>query len=88
MGDEWTRVIKEKDEQIAQLMEEGEKLSKQELQSNSIIKKLRQKDKQNDQLLAAQRYTYVTFLCSIIYIHIVYLLAILLHIEVFIMNTD
>ena len=57
MGDEWTRVIKEKDEQIAQLMEEGEKLSKQELQSNSIIKKLRQKDKQNDQLLAAQRYT-------------------------------
>ena len=36
----------------------GEKLSKQELQSNSIIKKLRQKDKQNDQLLAAQRYMY------------------------------
>ena len=34
----------------------GEKLSKQELQSNGIIKKLRQKDKQNDQLLAAQRY--------------------------------
>ena len=38
-------------------MSAGEKLSKQELQSNSIIKKLRQKDKQNDQLLAAQRYT-------------------------------
>ena len=37
----------------------GEKLSKQELQSNSIIKKLRQKDKQNDQLLAAQRYTLI-----------------------------
>lgn len=41
----------------------GEKLSKQELQSNSIIKKLRQKDKQNDQLLAAQRYTLID-ICS------------------------
>ena len=34
----------------------GEKLSKQELQSNGIIKKLRLKERQNDQLLAAQRY--------------------------------
>jgi len=33
----------------------GEKLSKQELQSNSIIKKLRAKERQNDQLMAAQR---------------------------------
>ena len=60
-----SRLIKEKDEQIAQLMEEGmymylslslsllmlwlnlsgEKLSKQELQSNGVIKKLRQKDR-------------------------------------------
>ena len=34
----------------------GEKLSKQELQSNGIIKKLRSKERQNDQLLAAQRF--------------------------------
>ncbi len=33
----------------------GEKLSKQELQSNGIIKKLRLKERQNDQLQTAQR---------------------------------
>ena len=33
----------------------GEKLSKQELQSNSIIKKLRMKERQNDQVMGAQR---------------------------------
>ena len=33
----------------------GEKLSKKELQNSNIIKKLKEKNKQNDQLLMAQR---------------------------------
>jgi chromosome segregation ATPase len=48
-------LLKEKDEQIAGLMAEGEKLSKQELQFNNTIKKLRIKDKQNEQLIVAQK---------------------------------
>ena len=50
------RIIKEKDEQITELLEEGEKLSKQQLQSNNIIKKLRAKEKENDQTIKSQRY--------------------------------
>nr|XP_044991879.1 TATA element modulatory factor [Jaculus jaculus] len=41
-------LLKEKDEQIRGLMEEGEKLSKQQLQNSTIIKKLRSKDKDNE----------------------------------------
>lgn len=52
---ELTELLKEKEEQIAGLMKEGENLSKQQLQSHNTIKKMRAKDKQNDQLLAAQR---------------------------------
>jgi hypothetical protein len=52
---ELTALLKEKEEQIAGLMEEGEKLSKKELQNSNIIKKLKEKNKQNDQLLTAQR---------------------------------
>lgn len=48
-------LLREKDEQIAGLMEEGEKLSKQELQFNNTIKKLRAKEKQNEQLIMAQK---------------------------------
>ena len=33
----------------------GEKLSKQELQSNNIIKKLRAKEKQTDQVITSQK---------------------------------
>ena len=33
----------------------GEKLSKQQLQSNNIIKKLRTKEKENESLLKSQR---------------------------------
>ncbi|XP_007523385.1 TATA element modulatory factor [Erinaceus europaeus] len=41
-------LLKEKDEQIRGLMEEGEKLSKQQLHNSNIIKKLRAKDKENE----------------------------------------
>ena len=46
----------EKDQQIAELLEEGEKLSKQQLQSNNIIKKLRSKEKETDSLVKSQKY--------------------------------
>uniref|UniRef100_A0A9L0INP2 TATA element modulatory factor 1 n=1 Tax=Equus asinus TaxID=9793 RepID=A0A9L0INP2_EQUAS len=44
-------LLKEKDEQIQGLMEEGEKLSKQQLQNSNIIKKLRAKDKENENII-------------------------------------
>ncbi|XP_021343080.1 TATA element modulatory factor-like isoform X4 [Mizuhopecten yessoensis] len=47
--------IEEKDQQIAELLQEGEKLSKQQLQSNNIVKKLRVKEKENDSLLTSQK---------------------------------
>ncbi|XP_002713349.1 TATA element modulatory factor [Oryctolagus cuniculus] len=45
-------LLKEKDEQIRGLMEEGEKLSKQQLHNSNIIKKLRAKDKENENTIA------------------------------------
>ncbi|XP_005383870.1 PREDICTED: TATA element modulatory factor [Chinchilla lanigera] len=45
-------LLKEKDEQIRGLMEEGEKLSKQQLHNSNIIKKLRTKDKDNENIIA------------------------------------
>ncbi|CAD5122108.1 DgyrCDS10558 [Dimorphilus gyrociliatus] len=44
------KALKEKEQIIAELLEEGEKLSKQQLQNSIIIKKLRAKEKDNDQL--------------------------------------
>lgn len=41
-------MIKDKDDMIKQLREEGEKLSKQQLQHSNIIKKLRAKEKENE----------------------------------------
>lgn len=41
-------VLRDKEEQIQQLLEEGEKLSKTQLQHNTIIKKLRTKEKENE----------------------------------------
>lgn len=49
---ETSDLLKEKDEQIRGLMEEGEKLSKQQLNSSNIIKKLRAKDKENENIIA------------------------------------
>ncbi|XP_074606066.1 TATA element modulatory factor-like isoform X3 [Acropora palmata] len=48
---EFTSLIKEKDDQIAELLEEGEKLSKQELHVNNTVKKLRAKEKENEAVL-------------------------------------
>ncbi|XP_015127902.1 TATA element modulatory factor [Diachasma alloeum] len=45
----------EKDEIINQLREEGEKLSKQQLQHSNIIKKLRTKEKENETTLKTQK---------------------------------
>ncbi|XP_020765739.1 TATA element modulatory factor [Odocoileus virginianus] len=45
-------LLKEKDEQIRGLLEEGEKLSKQQLHNSNIIKKLRTKDKENENIIA------------------------------------
>ncbi|XP_031773137.1 TATA element modulatory factor isoform X4 [Apis florea] len=45
----------EKDEIIKELREEGEKLSKQQLQHSNIIKKLRVKEKENDTLIKSQK---------------------------------
>uniref|UniRef100_A0A452VHU8 TATA element modulatory factor 1 n=1 Tax=Ursus maritimus TaxID=29073 RepID=A0A452VHU8_URSMA len=49
---ETSDLLKEKDEQIRGLMEEGEKLSKQQLHNSNIIKKLRAKDKENENTIA------------------------------------
>uniref|UniRef100_A0A673AYB5 TATA element modulatory factor 1 n=1 Tax=Sphaeramia orbicularis TaxID=375764 RepID=A0A673AYB5_9TELE len=48
-------IIKEKEEQIRGLLEEGEKLSKQQLQHSNIIKKLRVKEKESDTRITKQQ---------------------------------
>ncbi|XP_009907477.2 TATA element modulatory factor [Dryobates pubescens] len=45
---ETVELLKEKEEQIKGLMEEGEKLSKQQLHNSNIIKKLRAKEKERE----------------------------------------
>ncbi|XP_067854980.1 TATA element modulatory factor isoform X2 [Heptranchias perlo] len=47
-------LVREKDEQIRGLLEEGEKLSKQQLHNSNFIKKLRIKEKENETLVAKQ----------------------------------
>ncbi|XP_072947783.1 uncharacterized protein Tmf [Epargyreus clarus] len=47
--------LKEKEEIISQLQEEGEKLARQELQHSTIIKKLRAKDKDNELVIKGLR---------------------------------
>ncbi|XP_015240947.1 PREDICTED: TATA element modulatory factor [Cyprinodon variegatus] len=48
-------LIREKEEQIRGLLEEGEKLSKQQLQQSNIIKKLRVKEKESDSRITKQQ---------------------------------
>ncbi|KAK8759548.1 hypothetical protein V5799_002827 [Amblyomma americanum] len=48
-------LLKEKDEQIAELMSEGEKLSKQHLQQSTIIKKLRTKEREMENLIKTHK---------------------------------
>lgn len=52
---ELENALKEKDEVIAQLQEEGEKLARQQLQHSNIIKKLRMKEKDNEQVIKSLR---------------------------------
>ncbi|NXY49375.1 TMF1 factor, partial [Ceuthmochares aereus] len=51
---ETAELLKEKEEQIKGLMEEGEKLSKQQLHNSNIIKKLRAKEKERDNINTKQ----------------------------------
>ncbi|OCT83464.1 TATA element modulatory factor [Xenopus laevis] len=51
---ETAEIMKEKDEQIKGLMEEGEKLSKQQLHNSNIIKKLRAKERENNHSISKQ----------------------------------
>uniref|UniRef100_A0A3P8XMV9 TATA element modulatory factor 1 TATA binding domain-containing protein n=1 Tax=Esox lucius TaxID=8010 RepID=A0A3P8XMV9_ESOLU len=47
-SNETMEIIREKEEQIRGLLDEGDKLSKQQLQHSNIIKKLRAKEKENE----------------------------------------
>ncbi|XP_033921972.1 TATA element modulatory factor [Melopsittacus undulatus] len=51
---ETAELLKEKEEQIKGLMEEGEKLSKQQLHNSTIIKKLRAKEKERENVNTKQ----------------------------------
>ncbi|KAM8931154.1 TATA element modulatory factor [Pelodytes ibericus] len=51
---ETAEIMREKDEQIKELMEEGEKLSKQQLHNSTIIKKLRAKEKEHEHTITKQ----------------------------------
>ncbi|XP_075690130.1 TATA element modulatory factor [Rhinoderma darwinii] len=51
---ETAEIMREKDEQIKGLMEEGEKLSKQQLHNSNIIKKLRAKEKEHENTITKQ----------------------------------
>ncbi|XP_030064456.1 TATA element modulatory factor [Microcaecilia unicolor] len=53
-SNETLELLKEKDAQINELLEEGEKLSKQQLRNSNIIKKLRAKEKDNENINAKQ----------------------------------
>ncbi|CAM9903194.1 unnamed protein product [Lampetra fluviatilis] len=51
-SNETAELLRQKDEQVKGLLDEGEKLSKQQLQTSTIIKKLRAKEKENEGLLS------------------------------------
>ncbi len=46
-------VLRDKEDQIQQLLEEGDKLSKTQLQHTNIIKKLRNKEKENEATISS-----------------------------------
>ena len=58
---EMSSINAEKDEIIKELRDEGEKLSKQQLQHSNIIKKLRAKEKENDATIKSQKYAFLLF---------------------------
>lgn len=55
---EMKNMIAEKDQQIKQFLEEGQKLSKQELNHMNIIKKLRAKEKESDEIITILKNDY------------------------------
>lgn len=62
---ELENAIGERDETIRELREEGEKLSKQQLHHSTIIKRLRTKEKENEQVIKTLRLVAFHFiLCS------------------------
>lgn len=63
---EMSSINAEKDEIIKELREEGEKLSKQQLQHSNIIKKLRVKEKETDTTIKSQKY-YIFCIISCIF---------------------
>lgn len=48
-------MLQDKDQQIQELMQEGEKLSRNELKHNNVVKKLREKEKENEKNIENQR---------------------------------
>lgn len=50
-----TREIEDRENIIAELRKEGEKLSKQQLNYSNIVKKLRAKEKESDALIQDQK---------------------------------
>lgn len=54
---ETEKILQDRDQQIKELLQEGEKLSKQQLQQSNIIKKLRVKEKENDGIIKSQKET-------------------------------
>jgi hypothetical protein len=62
-------VLREKEEQIQQLLDEGEKLSKAQLQHTNIIKKLRNKEKDNEAQIASLKY----FFCPLLIFKRIYI---------------
>lgn len=63
---EMSNINAEKDEIIKELREEGEKLSKQQLQHSNIIKKLRVKEKETDAIIKSQKY--FNYICFVVLI--------------------
>lgn len=59
------KLLKEKEQVISELLEEGEKLSKQQLNSNNIIKKLRAKEKEFETSNKSLKYVYCFCLFSL-----------------------
>lgn len=57
-------MLQDKDQQIQELITEGEKLSKKELKHNNIVKKLREKEKENEKTMETQRFLTQKFYVS------------------------
>lgn len=55
-------LLGEKDSQVEQLTQEGLKLSKQELNQSNIIKKLRTKEKETEEVINILKFANSTFL--------------------------